>query len=79
MTGIFDLVHVEHVRFLAAAKNQGRGKREEGRGLIAIHFMIELYQIACFCFTFNTILLIILRSSSASLRQNEKSTNGYSS
>ncbi len=31
VTGIFDLLHVEHVRFLAAAKNQGRRKKEEGR------------------------------------------------
>lgn len=31
VTGIFDLLHVEHMRFLAAAKNQGRGKKEEGR------------------------------------------------
>ena len=31
MTGIFDLLHVEHVRFLAAAKNQGRRTKAEGR------------------------------------------------
>ena len=31
VTGIFDLPHVEHVRFLAAAKNQGRRTKAEGR------------------------------------------------
>ena len=31
VTGIFDLPHVEHVRFLAAAKTQGRRTKAEGR------------------------------------------------
>lgn len=31
VTGIFDLLHVEHMRFLAAAKNQGQRKKDEGR------------------------------------------------
>jgi len=42
VTGIFDLVHVEHVRFLAAAKNQGRGKREEGRGGTGCYLIVGI-------------------------------------
>lgn len=30
-TGVFDLLHIEHIRFLEAAKNQGRRTRDEGR------------------------------------------------
>lgn len=32
VTGTFDILHVEHVRFLAAAKNQGKGTRVKGQG-----------------------------------------------
>lgn len=30
-TGVFDLLHIEHIRFLEAAKNQGRRTGDEGR------------------------------------------------
>ena len=40
VTGIFDLLHVEHVRFLAAAKNQGQGPRAKGQGPEGYYLLI---------------------------------------
>ena len=42
VTGIFDLLHAEHIRFLAAAKKQGQGLRAKGQGPGRCYLMVGI-------------------------------------